>query len=111
MPIAERRMIDETETLGDICLSVAGEKRLLEAAVGSDGLRRHHVNQVTNSGDDVRREGAQDMAVADITDQTSRLSRPSILLGADRPLGQGGRECVNRIRIHEIFRVNGSTWI
>ncbi len=67
MPIAERRMIDETETLGDICLSVAGEKRLLEAAVGSDSLRRHHANQVTNNGDDVRREGAQDMAVADIT--------------------------------------------
>ncbi len=57
-------MIDEAEALGDISLSVAGEKRLLEAAVGSDGLRRHHANQVSNTGDDVRRESAQDVAVA-----------------------------------------------
>jgi hypothetical protein len=63
MPIAERRVINETKALGDICLSVAGEKRLLEAAVGSDSLRRHHANQVANGGDDVRRESAQDMAV------------------------------------------------
>jgi len=63
MPIAERKMVNETKALGDIRLSVAGEKGLLEAAVGSDGLRRHHANQVSNSGDDVRRESAQDMAV------------------------------------------------
>ena len=56
-------MINETKALGDICLNVAGEKRLLEAAVGSESLRRHHANQVANGGDDVRRESAQDMAV------------------------------------------------
>ncbi len=56
-------MINETKALGDICLSVAGEKRLLEGAVGSESLRRHHANQVTHGGDDVRRESAQDMAV------------------------------------------------
>jgi hypothetical protein len=66
MPIAERRVIYEPETLSNISLSVAVEKRLLEAAVGSDGPRRHHANQVANSGDDVRRESAQDVAVADI---------------------------------------------
>ena len=64
MPIAERWVINEAKALGDISLSVAGEKGLLEAAVGSGSLRRHHANQVANGGDDVRRESAQDMALA-----------------------------------------------
>ena len=63
MPIAERGVVNETKALGDIGLSVAGEKRLLEAAVGSGSLRRHDANQVADGGDDVRRESAQDMAV------------------------------------------------
>ena len=67
MSIAERWVINEAEALGDICLSVAREEGLLEAAVGSDGLRRHYANQVSNGGNDVRREGAQDMAVAYVT--------------------------------------------
>ena len=44
MPVAERRVVDEPETLSNISLSVAGKKRLLEAAVGSDGPRRHYAN-------------------------------------------------------------------
>ncbi len=63
MPVAERRVINEAKAVGDVSRSVAGEKRLLEAAVGSGGLRRHHPNQVANSGDYIRREGAQNMAV------------------------------------------------
>jgi hypothetical protein len=64
MSIAERWVINEAEALGDISLSVAGEEGLLEADVGSRSVRRHHANQVADSGDDVRRESAQDMAVA-----------------------------------------------
>ncbi len=67
MSIAERWVINEAEALGDIGLSIAREEGLLEAAVGSDGLWRHHANQVSNGGDDVRRESAQDMAVAYVT--------------------------------------------
>ncbi len=67
MPIAERWVINEAKALGDISLSVAGEEGLFEADVGSRSLRRHHANQVANSGDDVRRESAQDMAVAYVT--------------------------------------------
>jgi hypothetical protein len=63
VPVSERRVINEAEAVGDISRSVAGEQRLLEAGVGSEGLRRHHANQVANGGDDVRREGAQNMAV------------------------------------------------
>jgi hypothetical protein len=74
------------KALGHISLSVAGEKGLLEAAVGSGSLRRHHANQVANqvanSGDDVRREGAQDMAVAQ--GQQGPPSRKKIARGSGR---------------------------
>ncbi len=78
MPIAERRVINEAKAVGDIRRSVAGEKRLLEAAVGSGGLRRHHANQVANGGDDVGREGTQDIAVTQIT--VGRIARDCELL-------------------------------
>jgi hypothetical protein len=73
MPIAERWVINEAKALGDISLSVAREKGLFEAAVGSGSLRHHHANQVANSGNDVRREDTQDMAVAQVT--ISRIAR------------------------------------
>ncbi len=60
-------MINEAEAVGNISGSIAVEQRLLEVAVGSGGLRRHHANQVANGGDDVRREGTQNMAVTQIT--------------------------------------------
>jgi hypothetical protein len=66
MPVSERRMVDKAEAVGDSSRSVAGEQRLLEAGIGSRGLRRHNANQVTNSGDDIRREGTQNMTVTQI---------------------------------------------
>jgi hypothetical protein len=65
--VSERRVVDEAEAVDNISGSKAGEQRLLEAAVGSRGLRRHHANQVANGGDDIRREGTQNMAVTQIT--------------------------------------------
>ena len=59
MPVSERRVINETKALGDIFLSVAGEERLLEAAIGSRSLRCHYANQVSNCGDDISREGSR----------------------------------------------------
>ncbi len=95
MPVAERRVINEAKAVGDISRGVAGEKRLLEAAVGSGGLRCYHANQVANGGDDVRREGAQDMAVTKIT--VGRIARDgelgfSIVEPAYRVLLPEGRQ-------------------
>jgi hypothetical protein len=66
-------VINEAKAVGDISRSVAGEKRLLEAAVGSGGLRHHYANKVANGGDDVRLEGAQDMTITQIT--VGRIAR------------------------------------
>jgi hypothetical protein len=66
MPVSERRMVDKAEAVGDCSRSVAGKQRLLEAGIGSRGLRRHNANQITNGGDDIRREGPQYMTVTQI---------------------------------------------
>jgi hypothetical protein len=67
VPVPERRVVNKAKAVGDISRSIAGEQRLLEAAISSRGLRRHNANQVANCGDDIRREGTQNMAVTQIT--------------------------------------------
>jgi hypothetical protein len=56
VPVSERRVVNEAEAVGNISGSIAGEQRLLEAAIGSGGLRCHYANQDANGGDDIRRE-------------------------------------------------------
>jgi hypothetical protein len=67
VPVPERRVVNEAKAVGNISGSIAGEQRLLEAAIHSRVLRRHNANQVANGGDDIRREGTQNMAVTQIT--------------------------------------------
>jgi hypothetical protein len=67
MAVSEGRVVYEAEAVGDSSRRVAGEQRLLEAGISSRSLRCHNANQVTNYGADIRREGAQNMSVAQIT--------------------------------------------
>jgi hypothetical protein len=67
MPVSERRVVYEAKAVGDSSGRIAGEERLLEAAIGSRSLRCHNANQVSNCGDDIRREGTQNMTVTQIT--------------------------------------------
>jgi hypothetical protein len=66
MPVSERRMVNKAEAVGNSSGSVAGEQRLLEAGMGSRGLRRHNANQITDGGDDIRRKSTQNVTVTQI---------------------------------------------